>query len=88
MFLAQVNLKISMISVDYVLTYNFQHLFRLLVDKSTKGLTAKVQHYTGKIVLESSTTDLSFAQHIYKPYDTSAFINFGRVISFDKYTFD
>lgn len=52
---------------------------RLVIDKSAKGLTAKVQHYTGKTVLESSTDEWSMAKQLYRPYDMAAYINFGRV---------
>lgn len=57
----------------------FYYHFRLVIDKNTKCLIARVQHYTGKVVLESSTDEWCIAQHLYKPYDTSAYINFGRV---------
>lgn len=52
---------------------------RLIVVKSSKHLTAKVQHYSGHTVLESSTDEWSLSKQLYRPYDMSAYINFGRV---------
>lgn len=51
----------------------------MVINKSTRGLTAKVQHYTGRTILESSTDEWSLAKHLYRPYDMAAYINFGRV---------
>lgn len=38
-----------------------------------------MKHYTGPIVLQASTEEWWIAKQLYKPYDTSAYINFGRV---------
>lgn len=57
----------------------FSIVHRLIIIKTTKNLTAKVQHYTGRTILESSTDEWSLSKQLYRPYDMSAYINFGRV---------
>lgn len=53
--------------------------FRLIVEKTSKDFTAKVQHYTGRTILECNTNEWSLAKQLYRPYDMAAYINFGRV---------
>lgn len=57
----------------------FSIVHRLIIVKTTKNLTAKVQHHTGRTILESSTDEWSLSKQLYRPYDMSAYINFGRV---------
>ncbi|XP_031625747.1 39S ribosomal protein L18, mitochondrial [Contarinia nasturtii] len=54
---------------------------KLVLEKTTKGLTASVQHYTGRTVLESSTEEWSLSKHLYRPYDMAAYVNFGRIFA-------
>lgn len=57
----------------------FIEYFRLIVEKTTRDFTAKVQHYTGSTLLECNTNEWSLAKQLYRPYDMAAYINFGRV---------
>ena len=64
------------------------NIFRLVVEKTTKDFTAKVQHYTGRTILECNTNELSLMKQLYRPYDMAAYVNFGRVSDFFRLTFE
>lgn len=52
---------------------------RLILNKGTKTVTAQVQHYKAGVVLEASTAEWSLQKQLYRPYDSAAYINLGRV---------
>lgn len=72
-------------SIFYNIFVFFGATFRLIVEKTTRDFSAKIQHHTGRTILECNTNEFSLAKQLYRPYDMAAYVNFGRVsvISFD-----
>ena len=54
---------------------------RLLLDISSRHVSAYVEHNNGTRVVEASTTEFCIARHLYKMCDVSAAYNIGRVIA-------
>ena len=55
-------------------------LCRLVLDISTRHVSAYVEHNSGVKVVEASTKEFSIARHLYKTCDVSAAHNIGRVL--------
>lgn len=54
---------------------------RLVLDISTRHVSAYVEHNSGVKVVEASTKEFSIARHLYKTCDVSAAHNIGRVLA-------
>lgn len=54
---------------------------RLLLDVSSRHVSAYVDHNNGSRVIEASTKEFCIARHLYKTCDVSAAYNIGRVIA-------
>lgn len=52
---------------------------RLVLDKRSRELVAQVEHHSGRIVLQGSSSEWSLAKQLYKTNDTCAYVNFGKV---------
>lgn len=54
---------------------------RIFVDLSGKKIVARVEHFTGKTILNVSTDAPEIKQHLYSTQDSSAVINLARVLA-------
>ena len=54
---------------------------RLYVKKSSRHITAYVEHINGNVVVSASTKEWAVKQHLYSTSDVSASLNLGRVLA-------
>lgn len=59
---------------------SFWHKLELTVSK--KYVTAKLNHFQNGTVIETSTSEWSIKQHLFKGNDTSAYINLAKIFAF------
>lgn len=77
--------------VVFRIVNNFSTFHRLVLEKlGNRGVMAQVVHYRNGVVLKASTTEWGLQKQLYRTYDTSAYINLGKVINglhsmFDSY---
>lgn len=59
----------------------FFFFFRLLVTKTNRHITARIEHIKGNIVVQASTKEWAIKKHLYSTSDVSASENLGRVLA-------
>ncbi|XP_065337880.1 large ribosomal subunit protein uL18m [Cloeon dipterum] len=54
---------------------------KLVLTSSSRFISAKVVHFTGKVVVEASTNEWCIKKHLYNTKDVSAYQNLAKVIA-------